>query len=309
MAATDRAPDRGFEPRIGRSVSIDHAAALLGVSRRTIYNRIRDGRLHTVRTIGGSQRVTLESVEGLSRRPVEGAQDKTSRAPSQVATAIVTLLLLATSIRPAAAEPRARLSEDLTQHLALGSQTIDVILHGDAATVERLARKYNLSIQKPMRSGAVVRLNASQLAVLQSDGEVDHLSGDLRIRALGDVTAETIGADQVWAGAGSLRPLNGKGVTVAVIDSGIDTRHVALRDRVIASVDFTGGDGMDRYGHGTHVASLIAGGGGATPETAAYRGIAYGAYLVNLRALGDDGSGSASNVIEAIDWAIENRHR
>jgi excisionase family DNA binding protein len=51
-----------FEPRIGRSVSLDHAAALLGVSRRTIYNRIREGRLQTIRTLGGSQRVVLESV-------------------------------------------------------------------------------------------------------------------------------------------------------------------------------------------------------------------------------------------------------
>jgi excisionase family DNA binding protein len=50
------------EPRIGRSVSLDHAAQLLGVSRRTIYNRIRDGRLQTIRTLGGSQRVLLESV-------------------------------------------------------------------------------------------------------------------------------------------------------------------------------------------------------------------------------------------------------
>lgn len=54
----------GFEPRIGRSVSLDHAAQLLGVSRRTIYNRIREGRLQTIRTIGGSQRVLLESVLG-----------------------------------------------------------------------------------------------------------------------------------------------------------------------------------------------------------------------------------------------------
>ena len=53
----------GFEPRIGRSVSLDHAAQLLGVSRRTIYNRIRDGRLQTIRTIGGSQRVLLDSVQ------------------------------------------------------------------------------------------------------------------------------------------------------------------------------------------------------------------------------------------------------
>ena len=43
-------------PRIGRTVSLDQAAQLLGVSRRTIYYRIRDGRLQTVRTIGGSQR-------------------------------------------------------------------------------------------------------------------------------------------------------------------------------------------------------------------------------------------------------------
>jgi excisionase family DNA binding protein len=51
-----------FEPRIGRSVSLDHAAEILGVSRRTIYNRIREGRLQTIRTLGGSQRVLLDSV-------------------------------------------------------------------------------------------------------------------------------------------------------------------------------------------------------------------------------------------------------
>ena len=55
-------PDGGFEPRIGRSVSLDHAAEILGVSRRTIYNRIRDGRLQTIRTLGGSQRVLIDSV-------------------------------------------------------------------------------------------------------------------------------------------------------------------------------------------------------------------------------------------------------
>ena len=55
--------EAGFEPRIGRSVSLDHAAELLGVSRRTVYNRIRDGRLQTIRTLGGSQRVLLDSVQ------------------------------------------------------------------------------------------------------------------------------------------------------------------------------------------------------------------------------------------------------
>ena len=66
MAAIDSAPEQGFEPRIGRSVSLDHAAELLGVSRRTIYNRIRDGRLQTIRTLGGSQRVLLDSLHGVA---------------------------------------------------------------------------------------------------------------------------------------------------------------------------------------------------------------------------------------------------
>ena len=66
MALNNPMPEAGFEPRIGRSVSLDHAAQLLGVSRRTIYNRIRDGRLQTIRTLGGSQRVLLESVDSRS---------------------------------------------------------------------------------------------------------------------------------------------------------------------------------------------------------------------------------------------------
>jgi len=60
---SDQMTAPGFEPRLGRSVSLDHAAELLGVSRRTIYNRIREGRLVTIRTLGGSQRVLLDSVQ------------------------------------------------------------------------------------------------------------------------------------------------------------------------------------------------------------------------------------------------------
>ena len=62
MALTDCRFEGASEARIGRSVSLDHAAEVLGVSRRTIYNRIREGRLQTIRTLGGSQRVLLESL-------------------------------------------------------------------------------------------------------------------------------------------------------------------------------------------------------------------------------------------------------
>ncbi len=52
-----------FQPQIGRSVSIEQAVQLLAISRRTVYYRIRDGRLRTIRTLGGSQRVLMDSVE------------------------------------------------------------------------------------------------------------------------------------------------------------------------------------------------------------------------------------------------------
>ena len=64
QAVTFTATD--FHPQIGRSVSIEQAAALLGVSRRTVYYRIRDGKLRTIRTLGGSQRVLLDSVDEVS---------------------------------------------------------------------------------------------------------------------------------------------------------------------------------------------------------------------------------------------------
>lgn len=64
-SATFTHHDLAFQPQLGRSVTIDQAAQLLGVSRRTVYYRIREGRLRTVRTIGGSQRVLLESLQEL----------------------------------------------------------------------------------------------------------------------------------------------------------------------------------------------------------------------------------------------------
>src|SRR6266702_457509 len=106
MPLSDRAPEAGFEPRIGRSVSIDHAARLLGVSRRTIYNRIRDGRLQTVRTLGGSQRVTLESVADLGGRQTDSLVDKNDRGDKEksakgvVALAVIGLLMLGASVQP-----------------------------------------------------------------------------------------------------------------------------------------------------------------------------------------------------------------
>jgi excisionase family DNA binding protein len=68
------APDTNPETKYGRSVSLMQAAALLQVSRRTIYNRIRDGQLSTIR-IHGSQRVLTSSLFGSNRRMQDTAAD------------------------------------------------------------------------------------------------------------------------------------------------------------------------------------------------------------------------------------------
>jgi excisionase family DNA binding protein len=67
-----------IELRMGRSVSLEHAAELLGVSRRTIYNRIRDGQLRTIRTLGGSQRVLSESIATLREQRAASHYDAAS---------------------------------------------------------------------------------------------------------------------------------------------------------------------------------------------------------------------------------------
>src|SRR5204862_4592603 len=236
--------------------------------------------------------------------PVPQLSSTTRRTIAAVACAVAVLVAA-----PADAAHRARLSADLADHLKAGSQSMQVILHGTSAEIAALVSRYNLTVKKTLTSGAVVTVNAGQLDALQQDPAVDHLSGDIRIRSAADAAAEAIGADQVWAGIDGSRALSGRGVTVAVIDSGVDTRHNAfLKSRVVFTKDFTGGDGIDRFGHGTHVAGIVAGQRGIVADTTAYQGIAAGAQLVNLRVLGDDGAGVASDVVEAIDWAVAPRH-
>jgi serine protease AprX len=223
--------------------------------------------------------------------------------------------VLAAASTPTHAQHRARVSADLADHLAAGSQSIDVIVHGDSATIDQIATRYNLVVKRHMKSGGVFTVTAGQLDALSQDETIDHLSGDTKIRP-SDVTTETIGSDQLQDGGGNgvraddngVPNLTGDGIGVGVIDSGIDVRHRAFRKHPVrVTVDFTGGDGMDRYGHGTHVAATIAGAAGTGPDASAYHGVAPDAFLLNLRVLDDTGSGTVSNAVEAIDWAIDHR--
>jgi subtilisin family serine protease len=107
--------------------------------------------------------------------------------------------------------------------------------------------------------------------------------------------------------------LDGSGVGIAVVDSGIDFDHFDLRTggrrREILTVDFTGiGNEGDPFGHGTHVAGIIAGDGSSWSANGVdYAGIAPGAGLFDLRVLDGKGHGTISRVVAAIDWAVANQ--
>jgi serine protease AprX len=99
----------------------------------------------------------------------------------------------------------------------------------------------------------------------------------------------------------------GTGVTVAVVDSGFLPHPDIPSGRILKYKDFvTGGTTLaDGCGHGTHVAGIIAGSGGAS--NGLYKGVAPESNLVILRVLGDDCSGRTSDVIEALQWVYKNR--
>jgi subtilisin family serine protease len=129
-------------------------------------------------------------------------------------------------------------------------------------------------------------------------GAIEKVWLDAPTEASLDESAAAIGAPAAWE-----RGFTGAGVTIATLDTGIDAAHPDFADRIVGTADFTGGDSVsDLAGHGTHVASIAAGSGAASDGK--YRGIASDADLLVGKVLGDDGTGSMSEAIEGMEWAV-----
>ncbi|RSN01278.1 serine protease [Streptomyces sp. WAC 01325] len=134
-------------------------------------------------------------------------------------------------------------------------------------------------------------------------GGIERIWLDGKVKAdLADTVAQ-IGAPAMWETG-----TTGKGVDIAVLDTGVDAEHPDLTDRIAAAHSFVPGKATatDGNGHGTHVASTVAGTGAASDGKE--KGVAPDARLHIGKVMDDDGTGAMSWIVEGMEWAARDQH-
>ena len=149
--------------------------------------------------------------------------------------------------------------------------------------------------------GAAMRLSSAAISELSDDEDVAYISPDRPLSGATNIERQSVGA----AYAQSIG-WTGTGIGIAVIDSGVDGMDgMVLGKSVVYEQNFVYGtsSAKDQYGHGTHVAGIIAGTGAISRGF--YQGLAIGAKIINLRVLDANARGSDSQAIAAIQRAID----
>ncbi|WP_010480187.1 S8 family serine peptidase [Thermococcus zilligii] len=204
------------------------------------------------------------------------------------------------------------------QHEGTDSQVDAIIMFQSAAekkkaigTLEKMGAKIKYDYE--IIPAVAVTIKAKDLLRISS-GEIripgiTFVQEDYKVQ----INVETEGLDESAAQVMATNMWNlgydGSGITIGIIDTGIDASHPDLQGKVIGWVDYVNGRSSpyDDNGHGTHVASIAAGTGKAS--NGKYKGMAPGAKLVGIKVLGRDGSGSISNIIAGVDWAVQNKDK
>ncbi|HLF10937.1 MAG TPA: S8 family serine peptidase, partial [Gammaproteobacteria bacterium] len=177
-----------------------------------------------------------------------------------------------------------------------------------AGVAKALGIKHNGSLKHIYKSAlkgfAIDDLADAELAALEDDPRVEMIEADQIMTAITTQSGATWGLDRV-----DQRPLpldgsysyttDGTGVTVYIIDTGINFSHVDFGGRATTGIDAvtSGGTAADCNGHGTHVAGTV---GGTT------YGLAKNVNLVAVRVLNCSGSGTTAGVVAGIDWVTAN---
>jgi hypothetical protein len=160
--------------------------------------------------------------------------------------------------------------------------------------------------------GMVLDLPEAMVDVIRALPYIKNVYPDHEVSHFGYESVYQIHADSVWRQYGT----RGEGITIGIIDSGVDYTHPALGGgfgpgyKVIDGWDFVDGDAdpMDEHRHGTHVAGIAAGNAESThndSESVPFLGVAPDAFLVAYRVLDENGRGRTSNIIAAIERAVD----
>ncbi|MGW0961432.1 S8 family peptidase [Streptomyces gelaticus] len=117
-------------------------------------------------------------------------------------------------------------------------------------------------------------------------------------RASLDKSVPQIGTPAAWKAG-----YTGKGVKIAVLDTGVDATHPDLKGQILDTKNFTASpDAKDRVGHGTHVSSIAAGTGAKSGGK--FKGVAPDAKLLEGKVLDDDGFGDDAGILAGMEWAV-----
>jgi subtilisin family serine protease len=170
-----------------------------------------------------------------------------------------------------------------------------------SAQVRGALASVNATVVSERKADAAKVWNAMTRSSARGRDLAPGLSGiwlDGKVKASLDRSVPQIGAPAAWDAG-----FTGKGVTTAVLDTGIDAGHPDLADAVVESKDFTGSPNgvKDGNGHGTHVASIITGSGSAVGGK--YKGVAPDTRLLVGKVMDDKGGGSESQIIVGMEWA------
>ena len=201
--------------------------------------------------------------------------------------------------------PRTR---DLIQSARGGNESVPVIVQFKAgrgrevfATGTRAISTMNVTQDYSIIPAVAVDVDPSQIEALAALEGVENVWYDEPVHTMMDVSVPHIGANKVWQQLGN----RGEGVTVCIIDTGIDSDHPDFAGRIGLTKDFSGkGSVEDGNGHGTHVASTVAGTGAAS--NGKYMGVAPAASLMVAKVLSDSGGGRMSDVMAGVEWAVQN---
>ena len=223
---------------------------------------------------------------------------------------LCSLVVLALIASPASAADRPgddKLDPHLRQRASAPAGTSRVIVRtvdGRPATSLIRAAHGLAGLYLPSLGGQIASVPDSALRTLAAFDNVAGVSLDRPVHGTLERTAAAIGARWV----AEQLALDGSGIGIATIDSGVTAQHDDLPPgRIVHFADFVGFRDVpyDDYGHGTHVAGILAGSG--HDSGGRRRGIAPGANVIVLKALDGAGGGSISNVIAAIEYAIAKR--